>query len=194
MAVSTKLLLELVSVLYLGATSIFIFFAYLLVNSKRAKLGHIPGPWLAQYTNAWRGYQAWRLNHHAEGVNNYQIKMIGKYGDVVRISPTHVLVYDPEAIDTIFGFKERLDKAPGYQVFVMTGTTQTALVSIRDEKTHGTYRRPIAHAYSLSSLKGYEPYIDETIEKFIAILDEHGSQDKPIDMTRWLQYCELIFF
>ena len=36
--------------------------------------------------------------------------MIGKYGDVVRIGPNHVLVYDPAAIDTVLGFKERLDK------------------------------------------------------------------------------------
>lgn len=36
--------------------------------------------------------------------------MIGKYGDVVRIGPTHVLVYDPAAIETVLGFKERLDK------------------------------------------------------------------------------------
>ena len=83
---------------------------YLFVQSRKAGLDHIPGPWLAKYTNAWRGYQAWRLNHHAEGANNYQINLIGKYGGVVRIGPTHVLVYDPEAIDTIFGFKKRLDK------------------------------------------------------------------------------------
>ena len=43
-------------------------------------------------------------------MNNYQIQTIGRWGDVVRIGPTHVLVYDPEAIDTIFGFRERLDK------------------------------------------------------------------------------------
>ncbi|OQU94072.1 hypothetical protein CLAIMM_00485 isoform 1 [Cladophialophora immunda] len=69
-----------------------------------------------------------------------------------------------------------------------TGTDQTALVSIKDEKTHGIYRRPIAHAYSLSSLKGYEPYIDETIEKLIKELDKHDADGTPINMTRWLQY------
>ncbi|OAL35460.1 hypothetical protein AYO20_05310 [Fonsecaea nubica] len=189
MALSTPLTQHAaISPVYLAAAAFLGLVLYLFVQSKRAGLDHVPGPWLAKYTNLWRGYQAWRLNHHKEAVNNYQINMIGRYGDVVRIGPKHVLVYDPEAIDTIYGFRERLDKGPGYQVFVMTGTDQTALVSIKDEKTHGMYRRPIAHAYSLSSLKGYEPYIDETIEKLIKELDKHDADGTPINMTRWLQY------
>ena len=71
------------------------------------------------------------------------------------------------------------------------GTNQTALVSIKDEKTHGIYRRPIANAYSLSSLKGYEQYIDDTIEKLMAVIDRHVKEQKPINMTKWLQFCML---
>ena len=103
-------LLLSISPLYLAAVCVFVVLLYLFVESKRARLDHIPGPWLAKYTNAWRGYQAWKTNHHDEGLNNYQIRTIGRYGDVVRIGPNHVLVYDPEAIDVIFGFRERLEK------------------------------------------------------------------------------------
>ncbi|KAJ9603054.1 hypothetical protein H2200_012349 [Cladophialophora chaetospira] len=188
MGLSTPLIHQTVSPLYLLAAFLLSTVVYFLVKSKRAGLDHIRGPWLAKYSNIWRGYQAWRINHHTEGVNNYQIEMIGRWGDVVRIGPTHVLVYNPEAIDTIYGFRERLDKGPGYKVFLMTGTDQTALVSIKDEKTHGIFRRPLAHAYSLSSLKGYEPYIDEMIEKLILELDKHDAAQSPINMTRWLQF------
>lgn len=188
MALISGLHVHSISPLYLVISAVALLIICFFVASKQAKLDHIPGPWLAKYTNAWRGYQAWRLNHHRAGAINYQIKMIGKYGDVVRIGPTHVLIYDPAAIDTVLGFKERLDKGPGYQVFVMTGTTQTALVGIKDERTHGIYRRPIANAYSLSSLKGYEPYIDETIEKLIVVLDKHDANNAPINMTRWCQF------
>ena len=110
MALGDALARNAISPLYLPILLIPAFFIYLFITSKKARLDHIPGPWLAKYTNAWRGYQAWRLNHHKQGAVNYQINMIGKYGDVVRIGPTHVLVYDPEAVDTILGFKERLDK------------------------------------------------------------------------------------
>ena len=98
-----------ISPLYLLAGSVFTFLLYLYVQSKRAGLDHIPGPWLAKYTNAWRCYQAWKINHYTD-TGNYQIKLIGKYGNLVRIGPNLVLSYDPEAIGTIYGFKERLEK------------------------------------------------------------------------------------
>jgi hypothetical protein len=37
-------------------------------------------------------------------------------------------------------------------------------------------------------LKGYEPYIDETIEKLIVVLDKHDAENAPINMTRWCQF------
>lgn len=82
---------------------------YHVVQSRRAQLDEIPGPFLARYTNAWRCYQAWRYNHFQVDVN-YQSKLIGVYGDIVRIGPNTVLVLDPEAINTVLGFKERLEK------------------------------------------------------------------------------------
>jgi cytochrome P450 len=75
-------------------------------------------------------------------------------------------------------------------MFVLSGTTQTALVAIRDEETHGRYRRPVAHAYSLSSLKGYEPYIDDQIQHLVKVLDEHATSGKSINMSDWLHYCK----
>jgi hypothetical protein len=70
------------------------------------------------------------------------------------------------------------------------GTTQTALVGIRDEATHGRLRRPIANAYSLSSLKGYEPYIDQTIKTLTDVLDQRVVDGKPINMSNYLHYCK----
>ncbi|EXJ82919.1 hypothetical protein A1O3_06735 [Capronia epimyces CBS 606.96] len=101
------------SYLFLAAAAVALFSLiaslYLYVGSKKAQLDHIPGPWLAKYTDAWRGYQAWRLNHYKD-LSNYQINLIGRYGDLVRIGPNIVLCFDPEAISTIYGFKERLEK------------------------------------------------------------------------------------
>lgn len=81
----------------------------LLVKRRNDGLKHIPGPWLAKYTDAWRCWQAYRLNHFYQR-ENYQIRLLGKYGDAVRIGPNTVLVLDPEAIPTVFGFRERLEK------------------------------------------------------------------------------------
>jgi cytochrome P450 len=52
------------------------------------------------------------------------------------------------------------------------------------------YRRPVAHAYSLSSLKGYEPYIDDMIQTLVNVLDQHVENGSPINMSDWLHYCK----
>src|SRR6266536_1605759 len=80
---------------------------FLVVRSRNAGLEHLPGPFLAKYTDAWRGFKAWRyLNTNT----SYQQKLLDRYGDVIRIGPNAVLVHDPEAIQTIYGVKARLDK------------------------------------------------------------------------------------
>lgn len=117
-----------------------LFVLYMTFYTKRHGLNQIPGPFLARYTDAWRVYQAWKHNHYSE-FTNYQIELLGKYGDVVRIGPNHVLVLDPEAINTVLGFKERLEKGPGYQVFVLPGE-----VSVLDQMS------------DLTSLSRSEPY------------------------------------
>jgi len=70
------------------------------------------------------------------------------------------------------------------------GVNASGLVAIQDEYTHGRYRRPVAHAYSLSSLKGYEPYIDEMIQKLVSILDDFERSGKVVNMSDWLHYCK----
>jgi hypothetical protein len=42
-------------------------------------------------------------------------------------------------------------------------------------------------------LKGYEPYIDEMIDKLIRILDQHEVKGQPINMTKWSQFCKRSF-
>ncbi len=83
----------------------------MLSEVSRRGSDHIPWPLSCQHTDAWRAYKAWKTNHYAGG-NNYQTELLGKYGDVVRIGPNTVLVLDPEAINTVLGFKERLEKGP----------------------------------------------------------------------------------
>jgi len=53
MAVSTPLIHQAVSPLYLLAAFLLSTVVYFFVQSKKAGLDHIPGPWLAKYSNIW---------------------------------------------------------------------------------------------------------------------------------------------
>ncbi|KAL2880404.1 hypothetical protein SGCOL_004121 [Colletotrichum sp. CLE4] len=112
-----------------------------------------------------------------------------KYGDVVRLGPRSVTVFDPSAVPVIYGVRSRLDKGEAYKPFRQSGVT-TSLLSIQDEALHSRYRRLVSNAYSLTSLKAYEPYVDELIAKFVEVCNSHVEEKKALDLSRWCyNYC-----
>ena len=86
--------------------------AVLWFSSKRAGLSHIPGPFVARYTNLWAVYVAWRTDREGNRAP-FNRALQARYGDVVRIGPHNVSVMDPAAIPVIYGVRSRLDKVSG---------------------------------------------------------------------------------
>jgi hypothetical protein len=79
----------------------------LVLDSRKAGLSHVPGPWLARYTDGWKFFQA------CIGFGKKELlsaRLMEKYGDVVRIGPTSVAVFDHNAVPTILGAGTRYDK------------------------------------------------------------------------------------
>lgn len=93
--------------IYLASAAIISCLLFIIIRSYQAGLGHLPGPFLARYTDAWRGYMGWK--YHGMDTS-YQRIWMKKYGDVVRVGPRTILVADPEAINPVLGLKGRLDK------------------------------------------------------------------------------------
>jgi hypothetical protein len=87
--------LKLIFLFVLGSCALVLKF---VLDSRRAGLSHIPGPFLARYTE---GY----------GKSEYLSNSLRKtYGEVARIGPTTVAVFDPAAVPTIYGTSSRLNK------------------------------------------------------------------------------------
>lgn len=64
------------------------------------------------------------------------------------------------------------------------------LVSIGDEATHSKYRKLVSNAYSMTSLKAYEPYVDDILNRFIEVCDECSRTKKPMNISLWCHYCK----
>jgi hypothetical protein len=90
---------------------IFVAFCVSMViaffSSRASGLGHVPGPFLARYTDLFRAAMA--VIYSDREINLF-MKLHSKYGDAVRVGPRSVSVLDPAAIPTIYGVKARLDK------------------------------------------------------------------------------------
>ena len=84
-------------------------FLVLFVNSLKAGLSHVPGPFLARYTDAWNLWCAWKITKYG-GKNEHFRQLQAKYGDTVRIGPQSVLVLDPAAVPVVYGVRAKLDK------------------------------------------------------------------------------------
>jgi hypothetical protein len=66
-----------------------------------------------------------------------------------------------------------------------------SLLVIQDEERHAKYRRPIQHAYSLASLKGYEPYVDDIIQTLVDVIDRHVESGEAINISSWFYFFVL---
>lgn len=84
------------------------------------RLRHIPGPRLAALTNLVR--RSWVTTGDAHQIHT---NLHRQYGTVVRFGPNAIMVSQPKAIDKIYGFKTRFQKAchiflPGFCVGTCT--------------------------------------------------------------------------
>lgn len=64
-----------------------------------------------------------------------------------------------------------------------------SLFSTTDEEYHANLRKSVNHAFSMSSLIQYEPYVDKTTEKFLDQTDAlFSSKNSICDFVKWLQF------
>lgn len=101
---------EIIAIVVLG------YLAYCVADSYRARLGHVPGPFFARFTDFDGLCRKWSVSLHGDWLT----PLHEKYGDVVRIGPRSVSVADPAAIRTIYNTKSRLNK-----VFLEASSSKT---------------------------------------------------------------------
>ena len=92
------------------AIIVSILVAFLIVNSRRAGLSSIPGPFLARYTDAWALCSAWKIARYGLDKVSYYRNLQAHYGSVIRTGPRSVVVLDAAAVPLIYGVRAKLNK------------------------------------------------------------------------------------
>jgi len=85
----------------IAVATILVFLLLLLIAQAYYRLTHIPGPFLARFTNLTR--LSWVLSYKAHDIH---ISQHMKYGPVVRFGPNMVSVACPSEVGTIYGFSK----------------------------------------------------------------------------------------
>ncbi|RDW79279.1 cytochrome P450 [Aspergillus mulundensis] len=148
-------------------------------------LSGIPGPALAKCTRLWKLHSVWKGDHHLTEINLHR-----RHGPLVRIGPRHVSVADPKAIPVIYGLNKGFTKTGFYPIQCISWNKkpQMNLFSTRDEQFHRDQKRPVANAYSMTSLLELEGAVDSCTELFLSRLRDFADKKRPVDLGTWLQY------
>ena len=126
-------------------------------------LAKFNGPFLATVTRAWIAYHSIK-----EDECPVFEKLHDKYGDVVRITPTLLLVNDATKMPEIY--HRQANKSKHY----ITGSFGKAesVFNMQDWRQHAYHRKMIAGPYSFSNIKKMEPLVDARISDWINKIDE----------------------
>ncbi|KEF54335.1 cytochrome P450 oxidoreductase [Exophiala aquamarina CBS 119918] len=153
----------------------------------RPGLRKLPGPVVASLTNWWRLYDVSKGSHQETLINLHR-----KYAsDLVRIGPNAVSVADLEAGKIIYGLNKGFTKSSFYHVQqnVSQGKPLLNIFNTTDEHFHTAIKRPVAHSYSMTSLKQYETFVDTTSQLFCRKLVQNYAEPREVcDLGTWLQY------
>ena len=173
------------SVLLLCYTVILLAIISLLIQTY-AQHGSIPGPFLAKFTNLWRLLTVYNRKAHEP-----HLALHKTHGDVVRIGPNCISISSPDLVPSIYGIGKGYVKSDFYSVWqnIVDGKRVASMVFTTDEAVHAAMKKPIANAYSLSTLREFEPLLDSTTAVFLSRLDELFAENGEVcDLGTWLQW------
>lgn len=165
--------------IYLLLTAALLRLVRIYLTRNRPGLRDIPGPFLASISNLDRIWSCLRGEQM-----DYHLRLHDRYGPLVRVGPNHVSFAEGSLIPTVYGINTRFWKSEFYDMFHLDGTSTT--FSERDEVVHREKRRPVAAAYSMSTMKELEPMNDECSAILTAELE--GVVGSEVDLGDWLHW------
>ncbi|KAM0720212.1 hypothetical protein Q7P37_004348 [Cladosporium fusiforme] len=167
------------------AVTLFAIFTFNLVRTKtRSDLRNIPGPFLASISNLDRIWSCALGNQMS-----YHLELHAFYGPLVRVGPNHVSVSSGSAIQQLYSINTKFHKSDFYSMFDIrtpSGGAASTTFSVRDETLHKAKKRPVANAFSMSTLRELEPMNDACSEIFMTKL--RGMVGDDIDLGTWLHW------
>ncbi|KAF2800348.1 cytochrome P450 [Melanomma pulvis-pyrius CBS 109.77] len=132
-----------------------------------------PGPFLAKFTDLYAGYHAWKGDIH---LDMWRCHL--KYGDKVRYAPNRLNVNTVTGLKNIYGQGKPFLKSKNYAAMVHQATNT---LTVRDRKDHGRRRRVIQQGLSDATLRAFEPYMYEIINRFCDRLIQTSEEEAKLE-------------
>ncbi|KAF2748279.1 flavonoid 3',5'-hydroxylase [Sporormia fimetaria CBS 119925] len=142
-------------------------------------LRHFPGPFWASVTRLWIAY------HNIKGDEcEVELALHRKYGPVLRVTPTLLLVSDATKLPEIYN---RQASKSNHYITGSFGKTES-LFNMQDHKHHAHFRKIAAGPYAFSNVKRMEPLLDHRIEEWLSKIGDLFGDGKKFDFAPWAVY------
>ncbi|OBR03144.1 Cytochrome P450 CYP4/CYP19/CYP26 subfamilies [Colletotrichum higginsianum IMI 349063] len=151
------------------------------------RLRHIPGPFLARFTNLQRIFWVKTTRAHLILQEEH-----ARHGEVVRIGPNTVSISNPEVLPVIYTTRTGFPKSdfyPTLQGYTPNGGKLEAIFNTTSDDVHKSLKGPIAPLFTLANVPYLEPRVDEVLECLRDKLDANFVQNNVvINLGQWAQY------
>ncbi|KAK8126551.1 uncharacterized protein PG998_002310 [Apiospora kogelbergensis] len=167
-------------------TILTIITAQLVLTRYSKGLRHVPGPFVASFSNFWKLRAVWNANMHRENIRVHE-----DYGPIVRIGPNHVSANDPESVRAIYGVKNVFPKTAFYPLAeaIYNAKFLPTLFTTESNAYHMRLKSGAMKAFSMDVVVGLEPFADKCIDVLLRRLREvTNNGEKPINPVDWMQY------
>lgn len=148
-----------------------------------AQLRHVPGPFLASFTNLWV-QRAMASGRFYEIIQTEQ----QRHGRVMRMGPDSVCVYEPEALWRINAARSAYARGPWYSALRFDPRGHS-IFSECDTSRHDRRKAKLAAGYSGKRLLDLESHIDAGLAQLVRHLHKYHAQT--VDIGRLLQFFQV---
>ncbi|KAI1318073.1 cytochrome P450 [Xylariaceae sp. FL0255] len=162
--------------------------AYYLISTVVSwyKLRHIRGPFLASITNLWLSRLVW-TGQICDTLGEEQ----KKYGQVMRVGPNAISVYDPETLIHMHKARSTYPKAPWYDGIRMDWRGHSVL-SEPDTILHDKRKAKLAKGFAVGGPKNLEKKIDSWIGALVVRIREKITNGEAVmDIGLLVQYFQV---
>lgn len=141
------------------------------INYFRDPLGlrKYPAPsWLAALTPLWLVRATWSQSRSRIIHKEFQ-----RLGDVVRVSPDHIMFNDPAAVKDIYGVLANSQGVQKDAFYDRVASDAHDLVQLRDRGEHSGRRKAIANAFAAKTIVNMESVIRNAFHQLLMKIDEN---------------------
>ncbi|CAJ2511650.1 Uu.00g072750.m01.CDS01 [Anthostomella pinea] len=153
-------------------------------------LAEYPGPFWARLS-VWPSY----LHTIKQDRHTWLLQLQDQYGPTFRYRPDSVVINTPTGYRTIFGPKGNVKKTESYYRVWPHNVNWTNTWNVTNVEAHARKRRVLNQAFSDRTLRGAEPHIHSTVDRWLTLMKEqiHNGQEwtKSLNMANEVNYLVL---